>query len=178
MLVLEDHMKLCMPNGQVLTLPLDPSSRLFYAHCCSDVQRAANALANSLNLTDSANKNLSRGQKRLLCWHHALIHVAFNTIRRVGKMGWLGTSGLELGDPQADPPLCGSCQYAKAKKRPTGAKTTQSNPTTEGAISKDKLEPGDLVSMDHMIIKEFGRTFKSMGREAQDKDVSGCYYLS
>ena len=47
--------------------------------------------------------------------------------------------------------------------------TTIPDPVEEGAISKEKLEPGDLVSMHYMTIKELGRTFTSRGKESKDK---------
>ena len=154
-------------------MPLDPSSKLFYAHCFHDVQKQADELANSLGLAHDSNRNLSRGQKQMLRWHHALVHVGFATVRHIGKLGWLGTKGLSLGDPKVDPPLCSSCQYGKGHKRPTKTTRTTHLSQSEGAIHKNSLSPGDLVSMDHMVIRQHGRRFDSMGREALDKMFRG-----
>ena len=167
--VQHDRSTIRLKSGQTLTMFLDPSSKLFYAHCFHDVQRQADQLAQALGLAHDSNNNLSRGQKQILRWHHALVHVGFSTIRHVGKLGWLGTKGLALGDPKLDPPLCGSCQYGKGQKRSTKATKAIARPQAEGAITKDSLSPGDLVSMDHMIIRQHGRRLDSMGREALDK---------
>ncbi len=76
-----------LKNCQTLTMPLNPSSKLFYANCLQYVQKQAAALANSLGLVHDPNRNLSRGQKSLLRWHHALVHVGFSTIRPIEKLG-------------------------------------------------------------------------------------------
>ena len=98
------------PNKATLTLHLDLQSRLFYIPCFHDVQEAANELLANLQLTQDSNSNLTRGQKQLLRFHHALCHIGFSTIRKIGKLGWLGSKGLNLGDPSTPAPLCASCQ--------------------------------------------------------------------
>ena len=76
-----------------MTLHLDLPSRLFYMPTFSNVQKAADELLCNLSLTQDTNQNLSHGQKALLKFHHALCHVGFGTIRKIGKLGWLGTKG-------------------------------------------------------------------------------------
>ena len=79
-LVKEDRSVLCLKSGQTITMPLDPVSKLFFTHCFHDVQKQADQLAQSLGLTHESNSNLSQGQKRLLRWHNALVHVGFTTM--------------------------------------------------------------------------------------------------
>jgi transposase InsO family protein len=172
-LVKEDRSVLCFKSGQTITMPLDPVTKLFYTHCFHDVQKQANELAQSLGLTHDSNTNLSPGQKRLLRWHHALVHIGFTTVRHIGKLGWLGTKGLSLGDPHISTPLCASCQYGKGHKRSTQATRSISRPETTGAITKNNLSPGDLVSMDHIVIRQAGRRFESRDRESEDKMFHG-----
>ena len=172
-LVKEDRSVLCFKSGQTITMSLDPVTKLFYTHCFHDVQKQADHLAQSLGLTHESNTNLSQGQKRLLRWHHALVHIGFTTVRHIAKLGWLGTKGLSLGDPKIPFPLCGSCQYGKGHKRSTQATRTTTLPQAQGAITKDKLEPGDLVSMDHVVIRQPGRRFESRGRESVDRMFHG-----
>ena len=52
-----DEAKLKLHSGQVITMALDPHSRLFYVHCLDDTQQQADELA--LNLALNANSNLS-----------------------------------------------------------------------------------------------------------------------
>jgi len=155
-----------------LTLQLDLQSRLFYMPTFSNVQQAADELLCNLSLTQDSNQNLSRGQKTLLRFHHALCHIGFGTIRKIGKLGWLGTKGLQLGDPTTTP-IYASCQYGKGHKRNTGASTTTPTSKPEGAISKDALTRGDLVCMDHFVVTEHGRLWTSKGHEPSDKRFCG-----
>ena len=74
-------------RNQKVTLPLDLQSRLFYLSTFQNVSKAAEELVCSLELTHEKNQNLSQGQKNLLKFHHALIHIGFYTIRRIGKLG-------------------------------------------------------------------------------------------
>lgn len=92
-----------LPNQVSLTLQLDPCSRLYFMHTFINVQQAADELLGTLQLTQANNSNLSRGQKNLLRFHHALCHVGFSTIRKIGKLGWLGSKGLQLGDTSTPP---------------------------------------------------------------------------
>ena len=162
-----DSATLRLSTGQEITMTIDPHSRLFYLHCLDNVQQQADELA--FTLTDEKNSNLSRGQKQLLKYHHKLIHCAFKTIRHIGKLGWLGTRGLALGNPKDDPPMCGTCNFGKQKRTPTCTTRTIPLPTQESAISRNKLEPGDLFSMDHMVIRAPGRTWTSRGHDSEDR---------
>ena len=88
-----------LPNNVTLTMHLDLHSRLFYMHHFHNIQEAADELVCNLQLTQDGNQNLSRGQKNLLRFHPALVHVGFSTIQKIGKFGWLGARGQQLGDP-------------------------------------------------------------------------------
>jgi len=138
----------------------------------SNVQQAADELLCNLSLTHESNQNLSRGQKTVLRFHHALCHIGFSTIRKLGKLGWWGTKGLQLGDPTTTP-ICASCQYGKGHKRNPGASTTTPTSKSEGAISKDALKRGDMVCMDHFVVTEHGRLWTSKGHEPSDRRFCG-----
>lgn len=167
----EQILTLRTAHGQKLSIPLDPTSRLFYVHCFRDVQQQANALADSLHVTNDSNTNLSRAQKLLIRTHNALAHCGFSTVQHVASLGWLGTHATALA--KVDIPVCSSCQYGKGHKRNPETKTEVPNPLTQGNINKNQLNPGDLVSMDHFVVKTAGRKFESRGRDAPDSMYKG-----
>ena len=134
-----------------------------------NIQGAADELVCNLQLTQDSNHNLSRGQKNLLHFHHALVHIGLSTIHKIGKMGWLGLKGQQLGDPSSAPPLCASCQYGKGHMHNTGAKTSTPTAKAEGAISKNVLHRGELVCMDHFTVTEHGPLWHTKGQEHVDK---------
>ena len=76
-------------------------------------------------------------------------------------------------------PLCGSCQYGKAKRRRSKVDRT---PNAQGGappqpkeklLSKDNTIPGEKISMDHFIVSTPGRLFSSRGRESADRAYKG-----
>jgi hypothetical protein len=176
LLIREGEAKLESTSGQILSLPLDPTSKLYYVHCFEDakaVQFQANTLSDSLNLTSDSNTNLTRRQKLLLRLHHAFAHCGLSTIRHICKLGWLGSNALGLGKQADDDPVCGSCQYGKAHKRNPGTKTEVPNPETAGNITKNQLNPGDQISMDHFVVRTNGRRLETKGKEHHDKMFKG-----
>jgi hypothetical protein len=138
-----------------------------------NVSKAAEELVCSLQLTHEMNKNLSQGQKNLLKFHHALIHIGFSTITKIGELGWLGTKGLQLGDPKVPSPLCASCQYGRGHRRNPEPKTQDSLPSKEKAISHECLNRGDRVYVDRFTVTEKGRLFFSRSYESVDSRYSG-----
>jgi len=156
-----------------ITLHLDLHSQLFYMPTFNNVQDAADKLVCNLQLTQDSNQNLSQGQQNHFCFHHALVHIGFSTIRMIGKMGWLGLKGQQLGDSSSAPPLCASCQYGKGHMRNTGSKTSTPTVPAEGAISKNVLHRGELVCMDHFTITEHGHLWHTKGQEHVDKWFHG-----
>jgi len=168
-----DSAVLHLADDIMLTLHLDLRSRLYYMPTFTNIQEAANEVVKSLQLTQDSNANLSRGQKNLLRFHHALCHIGFSTIRKIGKLGWLGPKGLQLGDTSTASPLCASCQYGKGHRRNSGSSTTTSLPQAEGAISKNNLSRGDLVCLDHFQVTEHGRLWHTRGHESADKRYCG-----
>ena len=144
---------------------------MFYLSIFQNVSKAAEELVCSLELTHEKNQNLSQGQKNLLKFHHALIHIGFSTIRKIGKLGWLGTKGLQLGDPKVPSPLCASCQYGRGQRRNPEVKTQVSLPSKEKAISQECLNRGDRVHVDWFTVTEKGRLFSSQGCESLTQDI-------
>ena len=76
------------------------------------------ALAMSIDVTDTQNVNLSDAQKTLLMLHYRLGHVGFRHIQwmiRTKKLSVRNAKNVE----KCDPPKCAACLYAKMSKRPT-----------------------------------------------------------
>ena len=128
------------------------------------------------------NVNLSEPQKELLLWHwklgigmqriQAMMRDRFykddNGITQchppIIKPKFASTSSCKV-------PLCQSCELARARQRSPNVKRSQVNQASEGAISRGKLESGDLVSCDQFVCKTPGRQMKGFGREG----AHGCY---
>ena len=127
-----------------------------------------------------ANQNLTVSQKALLKWHCRLGHLGFRDVQRIMKSGALGHDPVIKAASNTDlnktPLVCGSCAYAKAKRRPTRKKTdrSSSSPTDQDKLlSKEVLIPGQKVSMDHFIVSTPGRLFSSRGSEPTSKMYKG-----
>ena len=130
------------------------------------------------------NINLSAPQRELLLWHWRL----GISMRRVQE---LMTSHLGVdpyGVKKYFPPIihpkyrsassckipaCQSCKIARAKRRSPGV--MQQTPVVEkqGALSRDRYEPGDFVSTDQYVVRTPGRLPSGYGREAAEKRFHG-----
>merc|ERR1712115_706045 len=68
---------------------------------------------------------------------------------------------------------CQSCEQAKAKQRKS--KPTKSNAIKEvkGAITRDKYQTGDFVSMDQYVVRNRGRLPTGYGREHESNEFHG-----
>jgi hypothetical protein len=148
----------------------------------SESKECAKAL-NACVMAES-NQNLTPSQKELLRWHSKLGHVDFRQVQRLMKTGALGHNPLIKAAQNLDlakhPMVCGSCAYAKAKRKSHRPKTNKqisnvspSPPVPEKLLSKDVLFPGKKVSMDHFIVSTPGRLFSSRGSESIDRMYKG-----
>ena len=66
----------------------------------------------------------------------------------------------------ADYPICIACKLTTAKARSDGVKTSKPIPSKTGILSRDKYEPGDMISTDQYVVKTPGRLLTGYGREA------------
>ena len=134
---------------------------------------ATNMNLHALNscVTHETNQNLSAAQKELLKWHNKFGHLGFQRVQALLRSQALGQGPLIKAASKCTAPLCASCEYGKAKRRATRAKT--SKVTSEKLLSKEALIPGQKVSMDHFIVSSPGRLFTSRGNEQMDKRFKG-----
>ena len=138
-------------------------------------------------LADIENPNLSPAQKELLVWHWKLGHVnmpRLQTLMHPAKPLDSLESRLHLCPPvvvqttrakthRCEVPKCQACIYAKMGKRPTGATRIEPRDDKVMALSRDKMQPGDAVSMDQFICSNKGRSIRSAGRERESLMFSG-----
>ena len=128
--------------------PLDPLTKIPTMAGFIDVEDVGRKLALQHNLLHPDNLNLSENQKAMLKWHWKLGHLGWGLLKEVGRRGILGKIGVIF--TKYDPIKCYACQQGKQHRTSTeGHTSTRQN---EGILSKDKLEPGDLVFLISMKV--------------------------
>ena len=129
-------------------------------------------------VTNLANMNLTTAQKELMKWHYRLCHQGLASIQRLMKTGALGTSPLLRAAAKCELPKCASCEFGKAKRRPTDTSTRTSVQEKEHNLKKENLFPGQRVSMDHFTVTQKGRLYSSRGATHTDSMYSGgCIFV-
>ena len=97
-------------------------------------------------VTNSTNKNLDPSQKELLKWHFRLGNISMAAIQHLLGTGTLAHSdsmkNLHHRASKCDKPKCASCEFGKGKRRPTPGKLEKVDRTNDGALTKEKLLPG------------------------------------
>jgi hypothetical protein len=129
-------------NGFTRTIPYEPRTRLPIFHTLAAHIALTAAVSDGLSHsheTATQPESLTSAQKLLLRWPYHLSHLHFAKIQELARHGRLAKKLAAC-----DPPLCTSCQYGKAHRRPaaTGIKLRP--------IDHDDLQPGDRVSVDQI----------------------------
>ena len=94
---------------------------------------------------------LSPLQQEFLSLHHRLLHLPFTTMLRLSKLGVLPRRFLKLKN---NLPLCTSCLFGKAHRRPWRHKGSSSN---KGVLrNKCTNEPGKIIGVDQMVSAQPG----------------------
>ncbi len=172
-------------NPIVLTAIAPPAPRLSESSSTTAVDEALIGPTQqpSRSLVSAHNINLTDPEKELLRWHYKLGHISLKRILWMFRQGFLSNSErqrrLQMRACQLTRgPLCTACQYAKMKRRPTPGSLTKVIPTQVGALSRNKLFPGQMVSVDHFHSNPKGRLLDTYGKEADDKRfVGGCIFV-
>lgn len=135
------------------------------------------------SLTAEANVNLTEPQKELLRWHYKLGHVSMKRIQWLFRAGALATTEKSKR-VQANAmvlitgPLCTACQYAKQRRKTKPGTTTVAIPDQQLALRRDRLFPGQLVSIDHFECTPRGRLINTFGKESlDDRFRGGCVFV-
>ena len=173
-LVWPDNSSIIVPYSETSTLPIS------LAYNESTVERQTTEL--HLCVTDMANQNLSEAQKELLRWHFRLGHINFATIQLLLRSGALATSEgaktLHRAASKCELPKCASCQFGKMKRRPTESTISTPVLSSEGALKKNNLLPGQHVSVDHFICHTRGRLYNSKGKTKKESMFAGgCLFV-
>ena len=128
----------------------------------SSRQRALNLVLQCVG--DVENENLSAAQRELLLWHWKL----GIGMQQVQAMMRDQIYEDHLGRTQCHPPiikakyastssckipLCQSCLLARSRQRSPNVKRSQVNQDSEGAISRGKLEVGDLCQLTSLSVR-------------------------
>jgi hypothetical protein len=159
------------PDGRRVSMPYNERNNLPTLYISTQQQTPDLDVELSLCVLDEANQNLTEGQKELLRWHYRFGHTNFTNTQRLLKSGALGHSPLQQAASRCAQPKCASCQYGKARRRPTTPPIRHEKPPS--SIKSDDLFPGKKVSMDHFVVKEKGRLFESKGKTPTNSMYSG-----
>ena len=164
-------------NGNRASIHYNPKNNLPTCKM-SNVIPIKTPVVNHGCVTDSSNPNLSTAQKELIKWHYRLCHHGLAAIQRLMQSGALGSSPLIKAASKCELPKCASCQFGKAKRRPTDATQKTLVREREYNMKKETLFPGQRVSMDHFVVKQKGRLYTSKGQSHQDSMYSGgCIFV-
>ena len=135
------------------------------------------------SLTAPSNLNLSEPEKELLRWHHQLGHVNIKQVQWLMRQGILTASEVtrRLHNTAAKlthGPLCTACQFAKQRRKTMPGSVKRMIKPEAGALKKDTLFPGQLVSVDHFHCNPLGRLLHTYGKESADKKYGGgCIFV-
>lgn len=174
----KECVRIVFPEG-VFDCPLNESN-LPVMRMTAPVDAVLDAKALNACVMAEKNQNLTPAQKELLKWHSKLGHADLRMVQKLMKSGALGWTPLLKAAANVDlsktPLVCGSCAFAKAKRKAHRPKTIRSQhhaETKEKALSKEALFPGQKVSIDHFIVSTPGRLFSSRGSESFDRCYKG-----
>ena len=161
----------------VVEIPFHAQSNLPVTLCFTEKGMQQQHLALNNCVTNSTNKNLDPSQKELLKWHFRLGHISMAAIQHLLGTGTLAHSdsmkNLHRRASKCDKPKCASCEFGKGKRRPTPGKLEKVDRTNDGALTKEKLLPGQAVSVNHFICSTKGCFYTSAGKSADSKMYSG-----
>jgi hypothetical protein len=135
------------------------------------------ALAMSIDVTDTGNANLSDAQKTLLMLHYRLGHVGLRHIQwmiRTKKLSVRNAKNVE----KCELPKCAACLYAKMRKRPTqSTHSPKPRDDKEMNLRVGDLLPGQRVSVDHFESSKPGRMYSTKGGSKSATYCGGAIFV-
>jgi hypothetical protein len=161
-------------TGSETTVEVCETTHLPQLRAFRNALDSAKALALKGCVTDEVNQNLTPAQKLALRYHFRLGHIAFNHVQWLGRQGWLGPEGVNMGKKSGLSPKCAACQFGKQARTPTPGKRVQFE--DPGALSKDQTKPGQRIFVDQYESRVPGRTYASRGGSSSLKFVGGTLF--
>lgn len=130
--------------------------------------------ARTFTVLEESNINLTSGQKSLLKLHFRLGHFNLKWIQNLVRNKFI-KSGDDIGALKKDSTLClcTACQFAKQRRRSTGAIRHKIVSTHDGNLIKNNLRPGGCISTDQFVSSLPGRLPTSFGKEQAHEMFSG-----
>ena len=135
------------------------------------------------SLTVPSNINMTEPEKELLRWHCRLGHISMKRVQWLFRQGILGTSeqSRRLQSSAAKLthcPMCTACQFAKQRRKPMPGTVVKPIKEETNTLKRDKLFPGQEISIDHFLCNPLGRLLNTYGREKADaKYKGGCIFV-
>ncbi|KAI2510176.1 hypothetical protein MHU86_4208 [Fragilaria crotonensis] len=174
----------CNPGGCIALESSTPESP---GPPCASCQRHSLV---SLSVLDETNQNITAAQKDLLLWHFRLGHLGFSHLQHLMRPRTIEDLRSKIKsekpiviDPcivpknpstrTCKPPLCASCQIARAKRRPTDVSTTVVH--QESILKEENLAPGSRVSIDQYESAVSLRTADTLvSKRAFERSAKSC----
>jgi hypothetical protein len=131
-----------------------------------------------LTLLNSANQNLTGGQKLLLHWYSRFGHQNLASVQRILRaVPFHSMKFAAASKCDASTIKCPTWEYAKAHCRSTKGVTHVLNAERIGGLKAEHLRPGIQVSVDHFESRLLGRTFDSFGKASSPTYKGGCIFV-
>jgi hypothetical protein len=147
--------------GFTCTIPYDPRSRLPILH---SIDGAHSYLASDNTNEGTQKANLTKNQQLLLRWHNRLSHLSFHKLQDLARQGKLPKQMIGCQHP-----VCRSCQFGKAHRRPS--------PDTTHPIDSANLWPGDKLSIDQLESSTPGYVDHFKGKPASARYHAASIYV-
>jgi len=165
---------------EAIEILIDPQTNLPIGFGYANAAKPAiyQAMQSAITTVSDSNKNLSTAEKELLRWHYRLSHLSFKQVQFLMRTGVLAHSeGARRRQTTAskltDLPLCAACQFGKQRRRtPPGIRRLVVK-DSDGALKKDKLFPGQMISVDHFVCSTRGRLTSTYGKEDSKSQYCG-----
>ena len=164
-------------DGKTMSMPLCEQTFLPLMRAYNSAETTAQALALHGCVTEEQNQNLSTVAKLLLRYHFKLGHLGFHAVQWIGKQGFLGEKGKQMGQAnfRSGFPKCAACLHGKQGRRPIPSKTTKKQPT--GALKRGQLMPGQLIFSDQYESREGGTAYTVKGGSTSVKYCGGTLFV-
>jgi hypothetical protein len=175
MLVKHNKTILSLANGAQVSVYYDDHTHLPRIHAYKHAVTSANMLSLQGCVTEEINQNLTPQQKILLKWHFRLGHLGFATVQWLGHSGVLSPFGEKMGAARLPAPKCAVCQFGKQGRTPIPTHHSDKDPV--GSLTKNKLEPGQLIFADQYESRELGRAFTTKGVASSHKFGGGTLFI-